>query len=275
MRRTFAGLTTALLVSYAVLNTGDAEGGRRRRACCAPQPTCCAPRATCCAPQATMCCPSTGCCGESPFRTTTYFCLGSTTPTFSFPGGGFYGGVQYSQDICDNLMHMGSPCSQPLTTAQVAAALRPIPQQCPCPNSNPSGTTPSACCITIESMMEGGPAKFSGMTKKYHYEEMTFEEEETRFPLAANHHIVGHTFVRFYRTAGNTSDVVLARLVVVKSTDSPGKPKIPIFYAFGVEIDSFPAAVEAQGPLLVPADGTGPIRTVHFGIDYKVVLAAP
>ena len=72
MRRTIGGLT-ALLVFYAILTTGDAEAGRRRRcckpcyssksccapqtACCAPQPGCCLPMATCCAPLATACAP--------------------------------------------------------------------------------------------------------------------------------------------------------------------------------------------------------------------------
>lgn len=65
MRRTIAGLTTALLVSYAVLNTGNTEGGHRRRACCNAPATCCAPRATCCAPQTSCCVPCFACSGAT------------------------------------------------------------------------------------------------------------------------------------------------------------------------------------------------------------------
>ena len=72
MRRIIAGLA-ALLVSSAVLSSGDAEGGRRHRACCPSQPRCCAPQATCCAPRAACCAPQAACCAQqsasyAPFR---------------------------------------------------------------------------------------------------------------------------------------------------------------------------------------------------------------
>lgn len=128
MRRTIAGLT-ALLVTYAVLSSGDAEGGRRRRCCnpCYSSNNCCAPQTTCCAPQMT-------CCAPAPAPASTPVCL--TAQMFNFGDGDLMGNIPNTCSYCANCFVNGcmmapqfcmwdGPCGQSTN------------QMCPCNSPTP------------------------------------------------------------------------------------------------------------------------------------------
>jgi hypothetical protein len=273
MRRTIAGLT-ALLVSYAVSSSEDAEAGRRRASCC-PQPTCCAPRVTCCTPQPTCCAPSSYCGGVGPKETSAYVCIQSQMFTF---GGNtdtcVYIAYCYPSSCNDTPTQCmwDDSCSMPTGGA--------VPQY-PC-GSNCAVFTGQICAGKRCKIANSGTSLQETIDWKGKKEADAKDYESKHLgklktgAINPDLKIVAQHNVTFKTLKSDGTDTVNARLLVIewKNPTPPLDDGNKMYFAIGYEVQNFPDDATKTSSVApdVPNAATDAYRTVHFDMDYAVKI---